>query len=221
MSSKAVARLRALLGDDVLETSAFRGDDEALIAPAAWLKAARALKDDAELAMDQFVDLTAVDYPEREGSRFDVVLFMRSFRTGQRIKLKARIADEQPIASVTSVWAGADWAEREAFDMFGIRFEGHPNLKRILMYDEFVGHPLRKDYPIDRVQPLVEYRDVDGTDKLAPFGPEEGQPWSRVDWIERLRGRDIQVSPAIGTQQEQRPTLSKGQEYAGAAPADE
>jgi NADH-quinone oxidoreductase subunit C len=99
------------------------------------------------------------------------------------------------------------------YDMFGIAIEGHPDLRRILMYDEFVGHPLRKDYPIEKTQPLIPYREVEGTEKLPPFGPDEGQPWSRVNWIERMNDRDFQVSPAIGVQQKQRPTLSQGVEY--------
>ena len=92
--------------------------------------------------------------------------------------------------------------------MFGIPFKGHPDLRRILMYEEFEGHPLRKDYPIDRAQPLVPYRDTDEIDKLPPFGIEEGQPFARIDWEARLAGRDQQVSPAIGLQQGQRRTLS-------------
>ena len=82
--------------------------------------------------------------------------------------------------------------------MFGIKFKGHPDLRRILLYEEFVGHPLRKDYPIDKAQPLVPYREVSEIDKLAPFGIEEGQPFARIDWESRLAGRDEQVSPAIG-----------------------
>ena len=76
------------------------------------------------------------------------------------------------------------------------------------MYEEFVGHPLRKDYPIDRAQPLVPYREVEGVFKLPPFGIEEGQPFSRVRWDDRLQGGDRQVSPSIALQQEQRRALS-------------
>jgi NADH-quinone oxidoreductase subunit C len=130
-----------------------------------------------------------------------------------RVRLKTRVGEDESLESVVPVWPGANWGEREVFDMFGIRFEGHPDLRRILMYDEFVGHPLRKDYPIEKTQPLVPYREVADIDKLPPFGPDEGQPWTRVDWSERLRGRDVQVSPAIGAQQGQRPALSTGIEH--------
>jgi NADH-quinone oxidoreductase subunit C len=165
--------------------------------------------------MDHFIDLTAVDYPLREPElpRFDVVLLLRSMKWRHRVRLKTRVREGQSVPSLVSVWPGANWAERECWDMFGVVFEGHPDLRRILLYDEFVGHPLRKDYPIEKAQPLVPYRSVEGIDKLPPFGPDEGQPWTRIDWQERLRGRDFQVSPAIGMQQGQRPALSRGIEY--------
>jgi NADH-quinone oxidoreductase subunit C len=91
--------------------------------------------------------------------------------------------------------------------MFGIRFRGHPDLRRILMYEEFIGYPLRKDYPIKKTQPLIPYRDVPSS-KLAPFGESMGNPFSRIDWLARLNGRDLQVSPAIAEQQGQKPALS-------------
>jgi NADH-quinone oxidoreductase subunit C len=160
--------------------------------------------------MNHFVDLTAVDYPEREPDepRFEVVLMVRSMDKKHRAILKARVEDGQSLPTLTGVWAGADWAEREVFDMFGIRFDGHPDLRRILMYDEFVGHPLRKDYPIEKTQPIVPYRDVADISKLPPFGLDEGQPFARIDWHARLEGRDAQVSPAIALQTGQRRALS-------------
>lgn len=210
MSKAAVARLEALLGAKILAKDDFRGDDEVRVADSDWLAAATAARRDAELAMDHFIDLTAIDFPEREPDepRFDVLLWVRSSKTNQRVRLRTRVADGKALASVVSLWAGANWAEREIFDMFGIRFDGHPDLRRILMYDEFVGHPLRKDYPIDRAQPLVEYREVEGVHKLPPFGIEEGQPFTRIRWEDRLRGEDGQVSPSIALQQGQRRALS-------------
>lgn len=222
MAKKILEKLKATFGARILETSSFRGDDEAIVAPKDWAEVCKALRDDPELACDHFIDITCVDYPERDLPRFDVVLFVRSMQHKHRVRLKTRVGEDEPVATLTGVWAGANWGEREAFDMFGVRFTGHPDLRRILMYEEFEGHPLRKDYPIERAQPLVAYRDVPNTEKLPPFGPEMGQPWGRVDWNERLAGRDVQVSPAIGLQQHQRPTLSQGAEYAeGAAASDE
>lgn len=210
MSKKALTRLTKELGDKVVGTNDFRGDDEVTVARKHWKEAALLLRDDDALAMDHFIDLTAVDYPEREPEepRFDVLLMVRSMRHNHRIRLRTMVGDGEDLATLTDVWTGANWAEREIFDMFGIRFADHPDLRRILMYEEFEGYPLRKDYPIEKTQPLVPYRQVDGTEKLPPFGPDEGQPWGRIDWINRLQGGDIQVSPSIGVQTGQRKTLS-------------
>jgi NADH-quinone oxidoreductase subunit C len=211
MSQRVLERLKAQFGERILETRSFRGDDSALVRPEHWVEVATFLKRDPDCALAHFTDLTAVDYPEREDApRFDVVLCVRSLEKRQRAILKTRVADGEALPTLTKVWAGADWAEREVFDMFGIKFDGHPDLRRILLYEEFVGHPLRKDYPIDRTQPLVPYRELPETvTKLPPFGQDEGQPWGRIQWQERLRGRDQQVSPAIAVQVGQRSALSE------------
>lgn len=210
MSKSAVARLSALLGTRILETRDAFGDDEVLVAPSDWLETAKLVFGDPEIACDHFGDLTAIDYPEREpdGPRFDVVVRARSTTKRHRIAVRTRVADGAELDSVSHVWHGANWAEREVFDMFGIRFRGHTDLRRILMYEEFVGHPLRKDYPIDRAQPLVPYREVEGIHKLAPFGIEEGQPFGRVRWDDRLAGDDKQVSPTLAKLAGQRRALS-------------
>jgi NADH-quinone oxidoreductase subunit C len=214
MSKKVVERLKAEFQAKILETSDFRGDDSVVVAPSDWQAVAAFLKSDPDCQMDHFVDLTAVDYPERTSQpRFDVILMMRSMAKKHRIRVKTRVGEDDSLPSLITIWEGVNWAEREVWDMFGIKITGHPDMRRILMYDEFVGHPLRKDYAIQDTQPLVPYRDVPGTEKLPPFGADEGTPWSRVDWNERLHGRDVQVSPAIGVQQHQRPTLSEGPEY--------
>ena len=92
-------------------------------------------------------DLTAVDWPKRE-KRFDIVLNMYSLETNERLRLKVYATADERVPSVQGVWATANWEEREVYDMFGVVFEGHPELKRILMPDEWQGHPLRKDYDI-------------------------------------------------------------------------
>ena len=107
----------------------------------------RFLRDDATLAFDYLVDVTAVDYL---GStpRFELVYHLKSLTRGHRLRLKARVSEDDPrIDSVVPVWRGADWLERETWDLYGIRFDGHPDLRRIYLYEEFEGHPLRKDYP--------------------------------------------------------------------------
>jgi NADH-quinone oxidoreductase subunit C len=210
MSKLAIERLQAQFGERILETSDFRGDDSARVASDTWLEAARFLKD--ACGMNQFTDLTAVDYPEREPEepRFEVILCVRSLEQKKRVRLKTRVEDGKSLPSLIKVWAGADWAEREVFDMFGIRFEGHPDLRRILLYEEFVGYPLRKDYPIEKTQPLLPYRETAfNVSKLPPFGLDEGQPFGRIRWQDRLRGGDEQVSPAIALQTGQREALSQ------------
>lgn len=215
MSKKVLDRLKAIFGERILASSSTLGDDEAIVAPKDWLDVARTLRDEPDLAFDHFIDVTAVDYPLREPDlpRFDVILMVRSMKHNHRVKLKTRVGEGESVPSLFEIWPGTSWGEREVFDMFGVRFANHPDPRRILLYEEFVGHPLRKDYPIEQTQPLIPYRDVEGIDKLPPFGPDEGQPWSRVNWIERLEGRDLHVSPAIGLQEQQRPALSKGTEY--------
>lgn len=104
---------------------------------------------------DFLVDICGVDYPGRE-LRFDVVYHLLNTKTGDRLRIKVPVADGDGVESLISVWRGADWFEREAYDMFGIKFFGHPNLRRILTHHQFVGHPLRKDYEANHQQPLSE-----------------------------------------------------------------
>jgi NADH-quinone oxidoreductase subunit C len=105
----------------------------------------RILRDDEQF--DYCVDITAVHYPKRE-KQFDVVWILYSFTRNERMRVKTQIADGESIASVVTIWTTANWLEREVFDMFGIKFDGHPDMKRILLPDGWKGHPLRKDYGI-------------------------------------------------------------------------
>jgi len=155
-----LARLSARLGAGVLETHAYRGDHTAVVSREAIVDALTFCRDDAELRFDVLMDLTAVDYlkfPGREdGPRFDVVYHLYSMTHNHRLRLKVPVEqDDASVATATTLWPIANWLEREVWDMFGIRFTGHPDLRRLLLYEEFVGHPLRKDYPIDRRQPLI------------------------------------------------------------------
>ena len=208
MTQAVVDRLKAEFGDRILATNDAFGDHEALVAPKDWVEVAQFMRDDQEIQMDHFLDVTAIDYPERESARFDVTLMVRSSSTNARVMLRTHVKEGEKLGTLSDVWLGANWGEREVFDMFGIEFEGHPDMRRILMYEEFVGHPLRKDYPIDKTQPLVPYREVGEIEKLPPFGIEEGQPFARIDWEARLAGGDHQVSPSIGVQLGQRRALS-------------
>jgi len=186
MSKLVLEKLQAKFGADILETHSHVGDDTAVVTPEQWKAACEFLRDDPSLDFDLFVDLTAVDFPDRV-PRLEVVLHVYSVGKRHRVRLKARIGDEElqsaEIDSITSVWAGANWFERETYDMFGVTFRGHPDLRRILMYPEFVGHPLRKDYPAGKTQPLVPYRTESEAglvlDKIAPFGSDEGMAFGR------------------------------------------
>jgi|RhiMethySRZTD1v2_1073278.scaffolds.fasta_scaffold965123_2 NADH-quinone oxidoreductase subunit C len=187
--SKALATLvKTQFPEAVLETHAQFGDDTLVLAPDAWKKVARFLRDTPQASMDMLMDLTAVDFPDRE-PRFEVVAHFYSLEKGHRLRLKARVGDAEgdgaEIDTLTDLWASANWLERECWDMFGVVFKGHPDLRRILMYPEFEGHPLRKDYPADKIQPLVPYLDIENIEKLPPFGPDEGMSFGRQTHAER------------------------------------
>jgi NADH-quinone oxidoreductase subunit C len=178
---------------DVLETQSLQGDETVVVYAARWKDVARFLKDDPRADMTMLMDLTAVDYPGRS-PRFEVVAHLYSLSKGHRLRLKARVGgsdgEDAEIDTLTELWASAMWAERECWDMFGVRFKGHPDLRRILMYPEFDGHPLRKDYPADRIQPLVPYREVPDTDKIAPFGVDEGMSFGRQTHARGIQDED-------------------------------
>ena len=155
MSQRIVGCLKERLGDKVLSTHSHRGDDTVLVTRAAILEVAQLLHDDPALLLDLPTDLTAVDFLGRE-PRFEVVYHFYSTTHKHRVRIKCPVPEEDPtIASLYTVFPGTRWFERETFDMYGIKFVGHPDLRRMFMYDEFVGHPLRKDYPKERRQPLI------------------------------------------------------------------
>jgi len=155
MSQDILERLRERFPNDVLGIDRYRGDACATLRPEAVADVCRFAKDDATLLFDLPLDVTAVDYIGQE-PRFEVVYHLYSTKHHHRLRLKARVPHSDPtISSVTPVWVGANWLERETYDMYGIRFRGHPDLRRIYLYDEFEGHPLRKDYPKEKRQPLI------------------------------------------------------------------
>jgi NADH-quinone oxidoreductase subunit C len=139
----------------VLETRSHRGDDTAIVKKEDILEVCTFLRDDEELLYNFMMDLTAVDYLG-EDPRFEVVYHLYSLKHNKRVRIKARVSESDcSIDSIFSIWPSSDWFEREAFDMYGIIFKGHPELRRILLYEEFQGHPLRKDYPVKKRQPLI------------------------------------------------------------------
>ncbi len=151
--------LRENFPDAVLETSLPQGDATAVVRPEWLYRVMEFLKKDDRLSFNVLVDMTAVDYMGRE-PRFDVVYHLLSQTSNRRLRIKVRVAEGEPaMTSICSLWGSANWLEREVWDMFGIRFAGHPDLRRILLYEEFQGHPLRKDYPIRKRQPRIGPKD--------------------------------------------------------------
>ncbi len=187
MSQLVLDKLKERFGAAILETHSQHGDDTAVVDPVQWKDVCTFLRKDPALDFDLPVDLCGVDYPDRT-PRMEVVMHLYSISMRHRIRLKARVGDEDmagaELDSVTSIWPGMNWLEREVYDMSGVRFRGHPDLRRILMYPEFEGHPLQRTYAADRTQPLVPYRTEAEAGmpihKLEPFGPDEGMPFGRV-----------------------------------------
>ncbi|MGZ3426471.1 MAG: NADH-quinone oxidoreductase subunit C [Polyangia bacterium] len=159
MSIEALNRAKEILGAAVTATHSYRGDETLVVDATRIADVMKTLRDDPELFMNFLVDITAVDYLGRE-PRFEVVYHLRSFKTGARLRVKAPLAEPEDgsnpaLDTIVPLWASANWFEREVWDLYGIKFRGHPDLRRILMDEEFVGHPLRKDYPKEKRQPLV------------------------------------------------------------------
>jgi NADH-quinone oxidoreductase subunit C len=151
--SPALRSLIDQFSSDLKHTHADYGDATAVVDPSRLYEVIEFLRDEAEF--DMLTDLTAVDYLG-ETPRFEVVYHFYSTTQTRRVRIKARVSeDAAEVPSACDLYASANWMEREVFDLYGIRFDGHPDLRRILLYEEFEGHPLRKDYPKEKRQPLV------------------------------------------------------------------
>ena len=158
--SAILARLVERFDRHIVETHAYRGDHTAVVGREALSDVLSFCRDDGALHFDVLMDLTAVDYlryrGREDGPRFEVVYHLYSIRHNHRLRVKTRVdEDDAVVPTAVPLWPIANWLEREVWDMFGVHFAGHPDPRRLLMYEEFVGHPLRKDYPIDRRQPLI------------------------------------------------------------------
>ena len=155
----AVSRLKDRFPQSILDVVEFQDETTLLVKREDVLGILRFLKEDEELSFNMLTDLTALDNKGRR-PRFQVVYLLYSFRNNDRLRIKAGVPEEDArIKTVTSLWRAADWLERECYDMFGIVFEGHPDLRRILMWEEYEGWPLRKEHPA---------REKDKS--IAPFG---------------------------------------------------
>jgi NADH-quinone oxidoreductase subunit C len=153
------------------QLSLYHGDWTVIVPAAQLVQASEFLRDNAECAFDYLSDLTATDWPPRttEG-RFDVLYMLYSTRHRHRVRLKVKVGEDQPLASVCGVWPAANWFEREVFDMFGVNFTGHPDRRRILMPEDWQGYPQRKDYPLE--------------------GPGELLMENPLDWLKLRQARD-------------------------------
>jgi NADH-quinone oxidoreductase subunit C len=155
MSVFALDRLAERFGDAITERFTKLGDDVAIVRRERIIDVLRFLRDEPDLAFNFCSTVTAIDWFERE-PRFEVVYQLYSISRKHRLRVKAGVPEEDPsIDSSVGLYAGNNWFEREVWDMYGIKFKGHPDLRRMFMWKSFEGHPLRKDYPKDKRQPLA------------------------------------------------------------------
>ncbi len=157
---KIVEQLKERFQDKIIETSAHLGDETLVIERESLLEIVNFLKN-KPYGYNMLLDLTCVDFLGQE-PRFEMVYHLLSLLKSHRIRIKTPLSEKDlSIDSLTSLWENANWLEREVYDMFGIHFKGHPDLRRIFMYDGFEGHPLRKDYPLRKRQPRIPLRKQD------------------------------------------------------------
>jgi NADH-quinone oxidoreductase subunit C len=147
--------------DSVVEPiETLRDETEIRVEASNLIDVVRFLRDDASLAFDMLTDLTIVDYLGKRDVRFELVCHFYSLGQNHRLRLVCAVSEEKAeLPTLSGLYLAADWFEREAFDMYGIRFSDHPDLRRILLYDSFKGHPLRKDYAVKASHPLIELKD--------------------------------------------------------------
>jgi NADH-quinone oxidoreductase subunit C len=147
-----VKKLKAQFNGVVTEASEFVGQVSVRIRPDSIVAVCEFLRDDAESRFNYLSDLTCVHYPMRADAPLEIVYNLYSISRNERVRLKVSLAEGAPVDSVTGVWPTANWMEREVFDLFGVSFSNHPDLRRILLPPDWEGHPLRKDYPLEFIE---------------------------------------------------------------------
>ncbi len=167
MSRKLIERLQQEFGPAILDAGEPHGDATVEVAGGDLPTVLRHLRDREQCEL--LLDVVGVDRPER-ARRFEVVYLLRSLARNQRIKVRVRVAEGEAVESATPLWHSADWHEREVYDLFGVPFRNHPDLRRLLCHHEFEGHPLRKDYPIEQGQPCVTTENLFRDDEIAQAG---------------------------------------------------
>jgi NADH-quinone oxidoreductase subunit C len=188
MTAIAPETLTAVLGDRILTVGVAFGETTISVPAAVIVDVVRTLRDDTRCLFEVLIDLAGVDYPGR-AKRFDVVYHLLSPRLNLRLRVKIEADDLTPVASIVDVHPSANWYEREAYDMYGILFEGHPDLRRLLTDYGFEGHPLRKDFPLtgrvevryDDEKKRVVYEPVKLTQDFRTFDFES--PWEGTDYV--------------------------------------
>jgi NADH-quinone oxidoreductase subunit C len=156
-----ITSLQKGVAGSVAQLSLYLGDWTAIVPAAQLIPAMEHLRNAPDCAFDYLSDLTATDWPPRPEGRFDVVYMLYSTRLRHRVRVKVKVGEDQPLASVTGIWPAANWLEREVFDMFGVNFTGHPDRRRILMPEDWQGHPQRKDYPLEGPGELLMENPID------------------------------------------------------------
>jgi len=163
MVEKVVEQLKARFADALGDVVKFRDETTVWVKREALLAVARWLRDDIGAQFNLLVDVCGLDYPDQD-PRFRVIYHLYSIPLRHRLRLQVGLAEDDAVApSVVPIWPGANWYEREVFDLFGIRFEGHPDLRRIVMPDDWEGHPLRKDYPLTREEVAFSFSQAEIT----------------------------------------------------------
>ena len=157
-----IDKIKNKFGDAITETVATYGQKIVRVKKDRYHELCQFLREDADGAFDMLTDLTAMHHPDKTGEEFEVVALLYSTTRNERLRVKTAIGDGEEAASLTDIWEGANWMERETYDMFGVKFNGHPDLRRILLPEDWPGFPLRKEYPI-------EYRDNEWTDKHLDY----------------------------------------------------
>ncbi len=176
------------LGEAVVDWAIAYGDLTVVVRSEDIVRAVRFLHDDPQCGFISFIDICGVDYPGRE-KRFDVVYHLLSPRHNQRIRIKVETDEVTPVPSLIDIFPGANWFEREAYDLYGILFSGHPDLRRLLTDYGFEGHPLRKDFPLtgfvevryDQDEARVVYEPVKLTQEFRNF--DFLSPWEGTDYV--------------------------------------
>ena len=156
-----ITTLQGAVGDSVSHISYYVGDWTIIVPVAQLIATVHHLRTAADALFDSCSDVTATDWPPRKDARFDVVYTLYSTRLRQRVRLKTRVGETQPVPSVSGEWPAANWLEREVWDMFGVNFTGHPDRRRILMPDDWQGFPQRKDYPLEGPGELLMENPID------------------------------------------------------------